>query len=273
MSRSGADEGVGGVGQGPGAGVHDGEVDRPGADEGVGGVGQGPGAGVHDGEVDRSGTGEDVERDVESYLRGTPGFFVRHPGLVAELEIPHERGGAVSLVEYQVEVLRREIAGLRARVAALVANARHNEDRARRMHRLTLRLLEARGLDELLAGFYESMGEVFGVDRAVVKLVRPPISAEHAGLGEFVTGDGTLDAIARSQIPVCGGLDEARRRALFGESAAEIASAAAVGLEDSIGVLALGSRDPDRFGARMGTLFLRQLAALLSRALRRHVVR
>ena len=223
--------------------------------------------------MSRPGAREGVEGDVESYLRETPEFFAQRPDLVAGLEIPHERGGAVSLVEYQVEVLRREITGLRVRVAALVANARHNEDRAQRMHRLTLRLLEARGLDELLAGFYESMDEVFGVDRAVVKLVRPPISAEHAGLGEFVTGDGTLDAIARSRIPVCGGLDETRRRALFGESAEEIATVAAVGLEESIGVLALGSRDPDRFGARMGTLFLRQLAALLSRALRRHVVR
>ena len=220
-----------------------------------------------------AGAGEGVERDVESYLRETPEFFVRHRDLVAGLEIPHERGGAVSLVEYQVRVLRGEVAELRARAAALVANARRNEARARRMHRLALRLLESRGLDELLAGFYESMGEGFGVDRTVVKLVRPPVSAEYAGLGEFVTGDGTLDAIARSRTPMCGGLDEARRRALFGESAAEIASAAAVGLEDSIGVLALGSRDPDRFGARMGTLFLRQLAALLSRALRRHVVR
>lgn len=248
MSRSGAGVDVEGAGRPAGAGVDGGEADRCAAPEGAGG-------------------------DVESYLRETPEFFVQHPDLVARLKIPHEHGGAVSLVEYQVRVLRREVADLRARVAALVANARHNEDRAQRMHRLALRLLEARGLDELLAGFYESMGERFGVDRAVVKLFRPPISAGYAGLGEFVTGDGTLDAIARSRIPVCGGLDETRRRALFGESAAEIASAAAVGLEDSIGVLALGSRDPDRFGARMGTLFLRQLAALLSRALRRHVVR
>ena len=220
-----------------------------------------------------AGAGEGVEGDVESYLRERPEFFVQHPDLVAGLEIPHEHGGAVSLVEYQARVLRREVADLRARIAALVANARNNEDRAQRMHRLALRLLEARGLDELLAGFYESMGEGFGVDRAVVKLVRSPISVGHAGLGEFVTGDGTLDAIARSRIPTCGGLDETRRRALFGESAAEIASAAAVGLEDAIGVLALGSRDPGRFGVRTGTLFLRQLAALLSRALRRHVVR
>ena len=273
MNRSGAGEGVESVGQRAGAGVRDGEEDRCGAREGVEGGGRPAAAGIGEEGVDRPGTDESVERDVESYLRETPEFFVRHRDLVAGLEIPHERGGAVSLVQYQVGALRREVVELRARVAGLVANARHNEDRARRMHGLTLRLLEAGGLDELLAGFYESMGEVFGVDRAVVKLVRPPVSAEHAGLGEFVTGDGTLEAIARSQIPVCGGLDEARRHALFGGFAAEIGSAVAVGLEDSIGVLALGSRDPDRFGARMGTLFLRQLAALLSHALRRHVVR
>ena len=214
-----------------------------------------------------------VEHDVASYLRETPEFFVRHRELAARLEIPHGRNGTVSLVEYQVRALRREIAELHARVEALVENARRNEDRAQRVHHLALRLLEARGLDEMLAGFYESMGEEFGVDRVVVRLLRPPALGEHAGLGEFISGDETLDAIARSRIPVCGGLDEARCRALFGESAAEIASAAAVGLEDAIGVLALGSRDPKRFGAQMGTLFLRQLAVLISRALRCHVVR
>ena len=232
------------------------------------------GADVRPGEsVNRSGAGEGVEHDVESYLRETPEFFMRHRALVAGLEIPHDPGGTVSLVEYQVKVLRREIAKLRARAAALIENARRNEDQWRRMHRLALRLLEARELDDLFAGFYASMDEEFGVDRTVVKLIRSPVSPEHMGFGEFVSGDETLDAIACSHDPVCGGLDEVRLRALFGESAAEIASAATVGLEGSIGVLALGSRDPDRFGARMGTLFLHQLAALLSHALRRHVIR
>ena len=232
------------------------------------------GADVRPGEsVNQSGAGEGVEHDVESYLRETPEFFMRHRALVAGLEIPHDPGGTVSLVEYQVKVLRREIAKLRARAAALIENARRNEDQWRRMHRLALRLLEARELDDLFAGFYASMDEEFGVDRTVVKLIRSPVSPEHMGFGEFVSGDETLDAIACSHDPVCGGLDEVRLRALFGESAAEIASAATVGLEGSIGVLALGSRDPDRFGARMGTLFLHQLAALLSHALRRHVIR
>lgn len=228
--------------------------------------------------VNRSGAGEGVERegvehDVESYLRETPEFFVRHRDLLAVLEIPHDPGGTVSLVEYQVKVLRREVAKLRTRVTALIENARRNEEQSGRMHRLALRLLEARRLDDLFAGFYASMDEEFGVDRTVVKIIRSPASPEHAGLGEFVSGDETLDSIARSRAPICGDLDEIRLRVLFEEFAAEIASAATVGLEGSMGVLALGSRDPDRFGARMGTLFLHQLAALLSHALRRHVVR
>lgn len=247
-------------------------------DEGSQGADVRPGESVNrsGADVERDGAEHDVdgiEHDVESYLRETPEFFVRHRDLVAGLEIPHDPGGTVSLVEYQVKVLRRESAKLRARVAALIENARRNEDQWRRMHRLALRLLEARELGDLFAGFYASMDEEFGVDRTVVKLIRSPASPEHVGFGEFVSGDETLDVIARSHDPVCGGLDEVRLRALFGESAAEVASAATVGLEGSIGVLALGSRDPDRFGARMGTLFLHQLAALLSHALRRHVVR
>ena len=232
------------------------------------------GADVRPGEsVNRSGAGEGVEHDVESYLRETPEFFMRHRALVAGLEIPHDPGGTVSLVEYQVKVLRREIAKLRA-----PGRGAHRERPPQRGSVAPdapsgATAPEARELDDLFAGFYASMDEEFGVDRTVVKLIRSPVSPEHMGFGEFVSGDETLDAIACSHDPVCGGLDEVRLRALFGESAAEIASAATVGLEGSIGVLALGSRDPDRFGARMGTLFLHQLAALLSHALRRHVIR
>ena len=41
---------------------------------------------------------------VADYLRRHPGFLRDRPKLLAELELAHESGGAVSLIEHQVRV-------------------------------------------------------------------------------------------------------------------------------------------------------------------------
>ena len=39
-----------------------------------------------------------LETSVIDYLRNDPDFFKRHPGLLTELNLPHESGNTVSLV-------------------------------------------------------------------------------------------------------------------------------------------------------------------------------
>ena len=46
-----------------------------------------------------------TDEDVISYLRLDPDFFQRHSTLLSELNLPHDTGGAVSLIERQVAIL------------------------------------------------------------------------------------------------------------------------------------------------------------------------
>ena len=46
------------------------------------------------------------EKTVADYLRDNPEFFQNNVSLLASLQIPHAISPAVSLVEYQVKVLR-----------------------------------------------------------------------------------------------------------------------------------------------------------------------
>jgi len=59
----------------------------------------------------------------------------------------------------------------------------------------------------------------------------------------------------------------------FGESAEHVRSMALVplGQTRAIGLLALGSEDPQRFFAEMGTLYLKRLGELISAGLARHL--
>lgn len=217
------------------------------------------------------------EESVEAYLRENPDFFDRHPKLLENLVIPHACGGAVSLVEYQVSVLRDQVHEMRRRIQSLANNARDNEALSQRLHQLTLTLVECTGLDEVLSNLYQAMGDDFKADFAAIRLFAEPASKGDQGLGEFVGADAhaaeMFSLVLASNKPMCGHIKEDQLAFLFPEHAGEVASGALLpfGHRVRFGVLAIGSRDPQRFHPGMGTIFLRQLGELVSRILLPHV--
>ena len=69
--------------------------------------------------------------------------------------------------------------------------------------------------------------------------------------------------------PHCGSIDPLVSQVLFAERAEQVASAAVLPLRmgEHHGVLGIGSRNAAHFHASMGTMYLRQLADVLSRLL------
>jgi hypothetical protein len=88
--------------------------------------------------------------------------------------------------------------------------------------------------------------------------------------------DGLLTRLAeRNGQPLCGAVHEtATLEVLFGAQAGNIRSTAVVGLTRHAlrGVLVLASRDPLRFCADMGTVYLVRLGELLMASIARHLV-
>jgi len=217
------------------------------------------------------------EESIAAYLRENPDFFDRHPRLLESLIIPHSCGGAVSLVEYQVSVLRDQVHEMRRRIQSLANNARDNEALSQRLHQLTLTLVECVRLDEVLTNLYQAMGDDFKADFAAIRLFADPASKGDQGLGEFVgTDSGATEMFSQvlaSSKPMCGHIKEDQLAFLFPEHAGEVASGALLplGHQARFGVLAIGSRDGQRFHPGMGTIFLRQLGEVVSRILVPHV--
>ncbi len=219
------------------------------------------------------------ETDVAEYLREHPDFFLHHPDLLEELHVPHACGEAVSLVEYQISVLRERNQRLRKKTQELVNNARRNEELSRRLHRLTLGLLECTGVDDVFATLYGVLVNDFNADMVAIRVFGRPSSAADAGLAEF-TGDDAGDphlfeSVLQGGKPVCGWLQSAQLDYLFGERAAEVGSAALLPLAHHrpFGVLAIASRSAQRFHTGMGTLFLRHLSEVVARIVAPHVAR
>ena len=222
-------------------------------------------------------TGGPSDEQVVEFLRADPEFFARNPALLAELRIPHDVDGAVSLLEHQVGVLRGRLQQQDKRLQRLLANARDNEELAQRMHGLTLALIDCSAADEVFAALYHTLSEQFGADAAGVRLFAPPRDEQDRRLGEFVQIDAAgrvlFDRSVAADKPICGRLPAAQAEFLFGAHAADIASAAVLPLGSArrFGLLAIGSRDPQRFHPGMGTMFLRNLAEVVTRVLLPHV--
>ena len=68
------------------------------------------------------------EAKVIEYLQHNPAVLMAYPEVFSSLEIPHQAGGAISLVERQLKLLREENYSLKSQIEELVGIARENEE-------------------------------------------------------------------------------------------------------------------------------------------------
>lgn len=217
------------------------------------------------------------ERELVAYLKAHPDFLSRHPDLIEAIELRHKAGSAVSLIERQVDMLRAKNQRLEDRLKRLTDAARDNEARTLHTQRLARTLIRAPSLAAVAAGLGKSMREDFGIDEVFVG-----VSATHfrrhdiAGI-QSVEPDGRLarayENFFRTRLIECGPIAADRALLLFPKAGKPILSAAVVPLEKekSLGVLALGSADAERFQPRQGKLFLELAADLVAAAIRARI--
>jgi uncharacterized protein YigA (DUF484 family) len=223
--------------------------------------------------------GQTDEERIERFLTLNPDFFERHQALLGRMRLPHMRtGSTVSLVERQVEVLREQKTDADRRLAEFIAVARANDQLADRIHRFTRRLLRAGNAAASLGALEASLREDFDAFHSVLLLTAPIDSLHSTELGPFLRKLATDDANFRSfeallatGKPRCGQVRDSQREFLFGPEAASIGSVALVPLGEagSLGLLALGSAERERFHPGMSTEFLKRMAELITDALSR----
>jgi len=209
--------------------------------------------------------------EIANWLRRHPRFLQQFPDLSLSLVVPREEGSAASLASYQLEVLRDKNRELSRRLHELFGNAQDNERLAVRTHQLTLALMRQDNAADTLRAMAASLAEDFNGD-----LVRLIVFKPYDGLSDnewlqiIDESDPRLqpfrDALSDGE-PLCGRLQPEKHAVLYGERAADVQSTALLPLPGS-GLIAVGSRDPNRFFPGMGTLFLRMMGESLAVALR-----
>ena len=108
---------------------------------------------------------------VARYLAQDSNFFEHYPELLNDLKIPHPTRGAVSLIERQVAGLREKIRQLERKLVDLIQVARDNQRLSTRLHRLTLGLMDAESIDDVLATTKDLLRSEFPSTHVVIRLL------------------------------------------------------------------------------------------------------
>ncbi|MDY6920853.1 MAG: DUF484 family protein [Pseudomonadota bacterium] len=207
--------------------------------------------------------------DVANYLRAHPDFFVDRPDILYDMELPHSLGNTSSLLERQASVLRQRNTELRHKLNELVTIARDNDQLFQRIKTLGLALLEAGNLHEVASRLQQILTADFQLDAASLMLYQ---ASTEAGPFRVTTEQGVQAALGdllRGDRVICTTLRQQEMAFLFPGYNHTEGSAALIPLQfqGNLGLLALGSTDPNHFSSSMDTSFAHYVGDILSRRL------
>lgn len=204
--------------------------------------------------------------EVIACLREHPDFFSTHLDLLEKLYIPHHSGGAVSLVEKQLHLMRERNRHLQRQMDELLDIARDNDKLFQRLHQLTLTMLDAGDFASALASLSDALHQCFNADFVAVRvfLERPDAPVSEIFLAPTAV-QPFADVLTR-QKPLFGTPTEEQRQLVFGTDADQVASCAIIPLlrGDWQGLLGIGSRDEHRYHPAMGNLVLGRMGDIVA---------
>ena len=210
--------------------------------------------------------------EVAAFLRRHPNFLQQFPDLALTLVVPRDEGPAASLASYQLEVLRDKNRELNRRLQELFGNAQVNERLAVRTHQLALALMKQDNAADTVRAMAASLAEDFQGDLVRIVAFKPIAGLDDTDWLQVLAEDDRLldpfrDCLSDGE-PLCGRLQPDKHALLYGMRGDEVQSSALLPMP-GVGLVAVGSRDANRFYPGMGTLFLRMMAESLSAALAR----
>jgi uncharacterized protein len=219
-----------------------------------------------------------TEADIADYLVHNPAFFERQAELLATIQLHSPHGGrAVSLQQRQMEMLRERIKGLERKIMEMIRNSQENLAIADRLHRWTRAALLQREPAALPALLVDVLRNEFLIPQAAIRVWDAGDAFAGTAAAQAVSDDVRSFASSLA-LPYCG-LNAGFEASQWLDDAANVTSIALVPLARSsdgagrvFGLLVLGSPDPTRYSADMGTEFLVRIGEIASAALSRITV-
>lgn len=214
-----------------------------------------------------------TEADIANFLANTPGFFERHAELLGSVQLTSPHGQrAVSLQERQMEMLRERIKGLERKIVEMLRHGQENVAIADRLHRWTRALFLTQDAAALPRVAVEELRHEFMIPQAAIRLWGADAAFAGERFAQPVSDDAKSFAGSLA-LPYCG-VNAGFEAVSWLDDPATVMSLALIPLrhgaaDAAFGLLVLGSPDPTRYQADMGTEFLMRIGEVTSAALSR----
>ena len=210
--------------------------------------------------------------EIAKYLQDNPQFFEEHADLVARIVIPHPHGGrTISITERQMLSLRDKNKLLEGKMDELLQFGEENDTISEKMHRLAVAMIAASSFQSVLHTLNFHLRDDFSIPHVALRLWDRLDNTDE--LPEFANVSEELQVFAETlSQPYCGSTAGFETSSWFGDAAEHIRSQALIAMRSgggTVGMIALGSEEPQRFYVGMGTLYLERLGEMASAALAR----
>ncbi len=200
---------------------------------------------------------------VKQYLLDNPQFLVKNSELLSHIDLDYGDQGTFSLVERQVKALREKNSHLQGQQIDMLQKAYANEELLILCNQFMLDLVGCADLQILSTKIVTNLKEMFDLDGAALILVGDyEVNSPAQVFASAQEVKELLNCQFPDNQPLCGRLGKTPKLALFGELSDDFKSCALIpmGKDCQNGLIALASKDADRFDPNMGTLFVELIA-------------
>lgn len=211
---------------------------------------------------------------VAAWLRANPDFLARNPALLTVLTPPARAMGrnVVDLQHAMARLLQERVASLEAQRRSLIAGGRAQQASQARAHKCVLALISATSLQQLVHTVTTDLAMLWDVDVATLCVEADGAMRPKPPAGVRVLRAGTVEGLFGGGRRVLLRHNVRASREIFGPGCRLVRSEALIRLRVSRrtppGLLALGSRRPDRFQPSQPTETLGFLARVLEHNIR-----
>ncbi len=213
--------------------------------------------------------------EVAEFLRANPDWLAANPEVLLAVDAPNRAAGdkVLDLQHFMVRRLQAEIGRLNGHQRDLLAATRSNISAQGQVHEAVLLMLEAASFEHLIHIVTRDVAQALDLD-AVTLCVEALADGPHGAKtpGVYVLEPHGVDSRIGQGRDVLLANDVPADPAVFGPAAGLVKSQALARLHASrrspAGLLALGSRDPEKFHSGQASELLTFLARTLERLIR-----
>ena len=209
-------------------------------------------------------------KKVEEFLLLNPEFLSDNSHILNSLEIVHETGGAVSLIQKQVEILRKNYESTSGNLLQLLEIASTNEDIFEKTKKLILNLIVCKNLTEIVSVTEETFSKEFQSDSCKLLFFKDNPNLPKGRIVDAKEAHKVIGSKYNAADIFCGPLDQKESSYIF-DKKAEVLDCVLVPIKNSEcpGVLAVGSRTENTYSKENDSLFLEFISEALSKLIER----